>query len=343
MLWTRFPPTLLPHTLMNHITKQRVAAWLGAMFLVSWIGANSSLRGAEPRRLTFDGRVKTAPVFVEGGKAIVYSVQTRFNQLSLVRLPLDLNKSSSDEKNAGKQAGELLHPAATTSELAPSASADDRVFAYVRNNGNLHVALVVEDRSQGRTVDVDPGSGFAGIQEVAVAPDGQRVAYAFPDKAGGGQQIMSIGVDGKDKRSLTAGDDFDSSPRYSFDGRWIAFTSTRSGNYDVFVMSAEGRDVRRLTSHPGIDTHPTWSPDGKRIAYASLRAGNLDVFVREASHDADVSEFDATKGDVVGGDWQLTQHPERDDYPVWHPDGKHLVTVSERDGRHDLYLWSVPR
>ena len=38
---------------------------------------------------------------------------------------------------------------------------------------------------------------------------------------------------------------------------------------------------------------------------------------------------------------RLTRHPERDDYPAWHPDGRRLVIVSERDGRHDLYLIQV--
>jgi len=33
---------------------------------------------------------------------------------------------------------------------------------------------------------------------------------------------------------------------------------------------------------------------------------------------------------------------ERDDYPAWHPDGRRLVVVSERGGRHDLYLVDAP-
>ncbi|MFO0902986.1 MAG: hypothetical protein U0939_08310 [Pirellulales bacterium] len=299
-------------------------------------------RAAEPRRLTFDGRVKTAPRFVDGGKSLIYSVQTRYNQLSLLKLAVDVADVDGPAPPATREAaivaaGQLVHPAASTSELAPALSADDRVFAYVRNNGNLHVALVIEDRLHSRTTEVDPGGGFAGIQYVDVSPDGRRVVYAFPDKAGGGQQLISVGVDGQDKRTLTAGDEFDSSPRYSRDGRQLAFASTRPGNFDVFVMTSDGQDVRRLTRFSGIDLHPTWSPDGRRIAYSSLRDGNFDIYVRDAAHDADA--VDAV--DLVS-DVRLTTHPERDDYPVWHPDGRHLATVSERDGRHDLYLWTLP-
>lgn len=39
---------------------------------------------------------------------------------------------------------------------------------------------------------------------------------------------------------------------------------------------------------------------------------------------------------------RLTNHPDRDDYPLWHSDGKHILTVSERDGETDLYLFDVP-
>jgi Tol biopolymer transport system component len=39
---------------------------------------------------------------------------------------------------------------------------------------------------------------------------------------------------------------------------------------------------------------------------------------------------------------RVTSHPERDDFPCWHPDGKHLVVVSERQGKFDLYQYDVP-
>jgi Tol biopolymer transport system component len=38
---------------------------------------------------------------------------------------------------------------------------------------------------------------------------------------------------------------------------------------------------------------------------------------------------------------RVTNHPERDDYPTWHPNGRQLAVVSERDGMHDLYLLTI--
>jgi Tol biopolymer transport system component len=38
---------------------------------------------------------------------------------------------------------------------------------------------------------------------------------------------------------------------------------------------------------------------------------------------------------------RVTDNPERDDFAQWHPDGAHLVAVSERRGQHDLYLFDA--
>ena len=39
---------------------------------------------------------------------------------------------------------------------------------------------------------------------------------------------------------------------------------------------------------------------------------------------------------------RVTRHPERSDFPCWHPDGKHVVFVGERNGRFDLYMVNAP-
>jgi tricorn protease len=62
-----------------------------------------------------------------------------------------------------------------------------------------------------------------------------------------------------------------SSPRFSPDGQWIAYSATYAGNTDVYVIPAGGGQPRRLTFHPARDEVQGWSPDGKRILFASPR------------------------------------------------------------------------
>jgi Tol biopolymer transport system component len=73
----------------------------------------------------------------------------------------------------------------------------------------------------------------------------------------------------------------ESRPLYSPDGRYLAFTSTRTGNGDIYVMEIESGSVKRLTYDDGIDEVSAWSRDGKYIYFSSGSqeiSGLNDVF-----------------------------------------------------------------
>src|SRR4051812_1797420 len=60
-------------------------------------------------------------------------------------------------------------------------------------------------------------------------------------------------------------------PRFSPDGKWIAFASNRYGNYDVFVMPVNGGTPKRLTYHTGNDEVVGWTRDSKDILFRAAR------------------------------------------------------------------------
>jgi tricorn protease len=62
-------------------------------------------------------------------------------------------------------------------------------------------------------------------------------------------------------------------PKFSPDGKWIAFTGEYDGNPDVYVVSADGGEPKRLTFHPGNDIVLGWTPDGKDILFRADRTG----------------------------------------------------------------------
>jgi tricorn protease len=97
-----------------------------------------------------------------------------------------------------------------------------------------------------------------------VANDG-RIAFSYHD------DIWVADSTGADPHRLTANVGRDFAPRFSPDGRWIAFTSNRTGNDDVFVIPAAGGEPRQLTWYSGDDQALYWSPDGKAIVIASNR------------------------------------------------------------------------
>lgn len=292
----------------------------GRVGFAVWVAFVAALDGgrvaaAPPQRLTTDGRLKETPVFVDEGRALVYTVEQKFNQLALMRHDLTAGRS------------EPLHPGAPTSEFGASFSADGSRYAFVRNDGNLHVSIVQRDVRTQAEASFNPGAGFAGVRSLDMAPDGSRVVFVLPE-SGFEQSIFALDRTGKQRTAVTAGGGFDAFPRFSPDGRKLVFTSTRTGNFDLHVMTHDGQLIAPVTEHPSLDTHPAWSPDGRRLAFTSLRDGNYEVYV---------VAVDGT------GLRRITDHPERDDFPAWHPDGRRLVVVSERDGRHDLYLVDVER
>jgi tricorn protease len=73
-------------------------------------------------------------------------------------------------------------------------------------------------------------------------------------------------------RRLTSFQGQTTNPRFSPDGRLIAFSGEYAGNTDVYVVPVEGGDPKRLTWHPGADLVQGWMPDGKAIMFASGRA-----------------------------------------------------------------------
>jgi len=77
--------------------------------------------------------------------------------------------------------------------------------------------------------------------------------------------------DGGSARRLTSHVGDELYPKFSPDGKWIAFTGEYDGNPDVYVISAEGGEPKRLTFHPGNDIVLGWTPDGKDILFRSDR------------------------------------------------------------------------
>ena len=83
--------------------------------------------------------------------------------------------------------------------------------------------------------------------------------------------IWVVNEDGTNPRRLTVNAARDTFPRFSPDGKWIAFSSNRYGNYDVFVIPADGGEPKQLTFNSANDTVVGWSRDSKYVVFNSSR------------------------------------------------------------------------
>lgn len=107
-----------------------------------------------------------------------------------------------------------------------------------------------------------------------VSPDGSRVVYTVndavmtPEKSEFVSQIWMANVATKQNVQLTFGEKTSTNPKWSPDGKWIAFTSNRKDNRNnLYRLSIDGGEAEPLTELKANVSNFDWSPDGRYIAY----------------------------------------------------------------------------
>jgi imidazolonepropionase-like amidohydrolase/Tol biopolymer transport system component len=138
-------------------------------------------------------------------------------------------------------------PLATAAKAAPAASAKPAKWDVTAPPGM---------RTHEIRIDTDEGSWM----NVDVSPDGRTIAF---DLLG---DIYTMSIAGGTPRRIAEGLAFEHQPRFSPDGRRIAFTSDRGGGDNIWVMNADGSDKRQVTKEDfRLINQPSWSPDGRFI------------------------------------------------------------------------------
>ncbi|MCU6433828.1 PDZ domain-containing protein [Undibacterium sp. Jales W-56] len=110
------------------------------------------------------------------------------------------------------------------------------------------------------------------------------------------------------------------SPKFSPDGKWLAYSASYDNNTDVYVIPVDGGEARRLTWHPGQDVVVGWSADGKRVLFASnreianSRSNQLYEVPLEGGYEKKVMEAIAFEGNWSGDGKYLAYRPFRQAY-----------------------------
>lgn len=214
---------------------------------------------------------------------------------------------------------------------------------------------------------VDIFASLAPPSEWILSPDG--TVLAFTQTVNDVLQIFSMPSAGGFPRRLTATLVDCHEPRWSPDGRQIAYSSDNS----LWVMHADGTNARKLTEHPSGHAEPCWSPDGKRIAFYSRRRGWDQIWtvsleggevkqILKGNWDADdavwspdstwlafcsIRESDLmTRGVYIipsdGGDEVLISPPGCwSGAPHFSPDGRTLAYLSDQDNWFHIYLYEL--
>ncbi|HSL19906.1 MAG TPA: amidohydrolase family protein [Vicinamibacterales bacterium] len=164
----------------------------------------------------------------------------------------------------------------------------------------------------GPTTKIEFDTAEGTWMNVDLSPDGKTIVF---DLLG---DIYTIPVGGGSATRITAGPAYDMQPRFSPDGRKVAFSTDRDGLWNIWTMDADGRGAKQVSSERRwFVNSPTWSPDGTYIfarrhfvKERSLGAGEIWMYHAGGSEGLQVTERNG---------WQKDAGE-----PAVSPDGKYL-------------------
>ncbi|MBX6330413.1 MAG: S9 family peptidase [Gemmatimonadaceae bacterium] len=166
----------------------------------------------------------------------------------------------------------------------------------------LLVVLAAPAVAQQRTITQTDLYHFKWVANPQISPDGRQVAYVLVTVTakhdGYETSIWTVPAEGGGgPRQLTAGP-HDAAPRWSPDGRTLAFVRSRdNGPPQIYLLAMAGGEAVQLTDAPRGASAPVWAPDGKSIAYTSrTRTSDLAEPAHDTTH-ASSGDSLARRGD----------------------------------------------
>jgi eukaryotic-like serine/threonine-protein kinase len=286
----------------------------------------AGISGGNPVRLTNDSFTDGEPVWHPDGKRIIYS----------------------SERNGTKQlylaladGGEPIQLTLSDSDIAVAdVSPDGKEILYTTSKDDSDLWAINLENQKETQLTSDIGAEFW----PDLSPDGSVIAYQAARRTSVGSrllncQLFSQPLAGDPRPTSIAPDGY--SPRWSPDGKQIAFLRSEAGNSSLWVTSAAGGDARRVTEggvlFGGFSMLPftrvqsrdyDWSPDGSSLVYSANRDGVSNIW----------------RAEVNGGETQLTGNTEKGSIffdPASSPDGSAVAWLVLKLGKPDEQRWAI--
>ncbi len=272
----------------------------------------------EGERITFHGEVARLPRFTRDGRVTYWRDDGR-SRRRIVAFDLDRPDAQESWVRVSGDPGYALHPSG-------------HVVYFTRTDNYRDIYMFHDlfrcDLETGRTDRLTHGMR---AREPDISPDGRRVVFTVN---GAGTAHLMIAetrdVEGSARRLVESpryGQVFD--PRFSPDGRTIAFSRWERGGYrDVLLVDVESGRITPLTHDRAQDASPVWASDGRTLYFSSDRSGIANIYAYHLP-----SGLLQQVTNVVAGAYQ----------PAISPDGNHLVYVGYTSYGFDLFHLDLRR
>ncbi|GFO65932.1 protein TolB [Geomonas paludis] len=238
--------------------------------------------GHNPQRLTNNGSINLYPDFAPSGKELIYTSYKKGNP-DLYRRELFTGQEARLSSRSGLNAMGVFSQDGNKIALVLSKDGNSEIYQMSRDGKDLvrltnnhaidvspawspdgsRIAFVSDRLGKPQLFVMDANGGNVrrlttnGAYNVTPrwSPKGDRIVYSRKE---GGFQIHAISPDGSGDAQLTSAGS-NEHPRYSPDGRFIIFSSTRDGGEGLYLMRADGSGQTRISPDRAQNTHPTWS------------------------------------------------------------------------------------
>ena len=189
-------------------------------------------------------------------------------------------------------------------------------FQYPLPSKDGKEVFAIGSAQRAEVVRYDSRSGefipfLAGISArgVAFSPDGQLVAYtSYPDGT-----LWRSKVDGSERLQLTFPPLETSLPRWSPDGKQIAFNANLPGEPpNIYLVPSGGGTPQRILPSEESQMDANWSPDGNSLVFATLGVANMPIYIIDLKT-RQVSALSGSNGLFS---------------PHWSPDGRYVTAIT---------------
>lgn len=208
-----------------------------------------------------------------------------------------------------------------------------------------------------RAMTFDDVMALRAVSDAQISPDGRWVAYTVTradlEQNASDADIWVVSTTGEPPIRLTTNKKSDTSPRWSPDGKRLAFISAREEKPQLFVMSPFGGEPERLTENKGGVRALAWSPDGKSIAFVADQEPTAeeekrvkekdDAIVVDTNYKFSrlwVMDLASKKARLIATGEMMASDPQ------WSPDGTRLAFTTNPTPRADdnvlTDIWVAP-
>ncbi|MBF0566162.1 MAG: Tol-Pal system beta propeller repeat protein TolB [Nitrospirae bacterium] len=153
---------------------------------------------------------------------------------------------------------------------------------------------------------------------------GTRIVFVGQD--GQNRSIYLMDFDGQRLKKIVGRGSLTMKPRWSGDGKKIAYSSLRNGKWSIYILDFDTATERLIYSSGATDLAGDFTPDGKYLLFSSSGKGSPDIYLLHLG----------TK--VIS---RLTYEPAIEVSPSVSPDGKQIVYVSDRSSTPQLYVMGI--